>query len=182
MKRERDQLQIDVFKERFRNDTLRQLRLKLAFGYLTTPERVAIRQLIEEKANVDVSHEYSPAEIEAIQRDVCVRVNAEYQASPPELKVGIAIETLDLLPLNGLRHPPADGTTGWFIWGGERFSTDPQFFVPLHVAQLSEQCPDALPYLGLAPGWRFLIAPEYENVWFDASLLVLDRADEGDLA
>ena len=170
-KRERDQVEIDVFKEQLRNNTLRQLGLKLAFGYLTQPERIAIRQLIEEKANVDVSHEYSQAQIEAIQRDICLRVSAEYQAAPPERMVGIAIETLHLLPLNGLRHPPDDDTTGWFIWGGEQLSTDPQFFVPLHVAHLSEQCPDVLPYLGLAPGWRFLIAPEHEDVWFDASLL-----------
>jgi hypothetical protein len=27
------------------------------------------------------------------------------------------------------------------------------------------------PYLALPPGWRFLIAPDYEDVWFDESLL-----------
>jgi hypothetical protein len=27
-------------------------------------------------------------------------------------------------------------------------------------------------YLGLAPGWRFLIAPGYEDVWFDEILLL----------
>jgi hypothetical protein len=26
-------------------------------------------------------------------------------------------------------------------------------------------------YLGLAPGWRFLVAPGYKDVWFDAKLL-----------
>jgi hypothetical protein len=26
-------------------------------------------------------------------------------------------------------------------------------------------------YLGLALGWRFLIAPEYEDVWYDTNLL-----------
>ena len=25
-------------------------------------------------------------------------------------------------------------------------------------------------YLGLAPGWRFLIAGDYEDVWFDERL------------
>jgi len=26
-------------------------------------------------------------------------------------------------------------------------------------------------YLGLAPGWRFLVAPNYEDVWEDYDLL-----------
>ena len=30
-----------------------------------------------------------------------------------------------------------------------------------------------LPYLGLAPGWRFLIAPGYEDVWYDEKLLLV---------
>src|SRR5262249_4805049 len=33
----------------------------------------------------------------------------------------------------------------------------PNFFVPLHVSHLAEWCPAALKFLGLAPGWRFLI-------------------------
>ncbi|WP_459213513.1 immunity protein Imm33 domain-containing protein [Paraburkholderia caribensis] len=28
-----------------------------------------------------------------------------------------------------------------------------------------------MPYLGLPPGWRFLIAEGYEDVWEDAKLL-----------
>lgn len=42
--------------------------------------------------------------------------------------------------------------------------------VPLHVGHLAEWCPDALPYLALPPGWRFLIAPGYEDVWEDPAL------------
>jgi hypothetical protein len=26
-------------------------------------------------------------------------------------------------------------------------------------------------YFGLEPGWRFLLAPGYEDVWYDATLL-----------
>ena len=38
-----------------------------------------------------------------------------------------------------------------------------------HLAQ--EWCPAVLPYLSLPPGFRFLIAPDYEDVWEDAALL-----------
>ena len=70
-----------------------------------------------------------------------------------------------------MRHEPEEGTTGWFIWAGEELSDDPDFFVPLHVEHLAEWSPDVLPYLALPPGWRFLLAPDYEDVWLDASLL-----------
>src|SRR5258708_6930715 len=74
-------------------------------------------------------------------------------------------------PLNGLRHPPQGDTTGWYIWSGEQFSTDSEFFVPLHVLHLNDRCPEIVKYLGLGPGWRFLVAPGQEDVWFDSSLL-----------
>jgi hypothetical protein len=50
-------------------------------------------------------------------------------------------------------------------------SEEKDFFVPLHVEHLGEWCPQVLSYLGLPPGWRFLIAPDYEDIWEDRSLL-----------
>jgi hypothetical protein len=41
----------------------------------------------------------------------------------------------------------------------------------MHVAHLADYCPELLPYIGLAPGWRVLLAPGYEDVWYDESLL-----------
>jgi len=72
---------------------------------------------------------------------------------------------------NGLRHEPEGDTSGWYIWAGEDLSEDPDFFVPLHVEHLAQWCPAAIPYLALPPGWRFLVAPGYEDVWHDDSLL-----------
>ncbi len=87
-------------------------------------------------------------------------------------KVGIARNVRqNLVPLNGLRHPVAGDTSGWYIWAGDELPHDDEFFVPLHIEHLSEWCPAAVPYLALAPGWRFLLAPGHEDVWFDASLL-----------
>lgn len=46
-----------------------------------------------------------------------------------------------------------------------------EFFNVLCASHLHERCPEILKYLGLAPGWRFLVAPGYEDVWYDANLL-----------
>jgi len=74
-------------------------------------------------------------------------------------------------PLHGLRHLPDEGTSGWFLWSG-KFSEASDFFEPIHVAHLESTCPQALKFLGLAPGWRFLIAGDHVDVWYDEKLLI----------
>lgn len=74
-------------------------------------------------------------------------------------------------PINGLRHRPQGDSNGWYLWAGEHLSADPSFFVPLHVEHLEGWRAAVVPYLALPPGWRFLIAPGYEDVWEDRSLL-----------
>ena len=111
------------------------------------------------------------------QAEICERFGAAFVEAAGHLKIGIALQTLDLLPLNGMRIPPSGTTCGWYVWGGEDLSRDANFFQPLHVAHVEIRCAAILPYLGLAPGWRFLIAPQYEDVWFDPELLgQLDEA------
>jgi hypothetical protein len=106
------------------------------------------------------------------QREICVKFGASYLLSDDRLKIGIS-RTFDRaqFPINGLRHPPQGDTTGWYIWSGEELSTYADFFVPLHAFHLNDRCPEIVKYFGLGPGWRFLVAPGHEDVWFDASLL-----------
>lgn len=114
----------------------------------------------------------SIAHLQNIQRATCRRFNAEYCEAPLGLKVGISENVrTGVVPVNGLRHPPVGDTTGWYIWAGEKLLDTPDFFKPLHVAHLDEWCPQVMKYLALPPGWRFLIADDYEDVWFDESLL-----------
>ncbi|WP_081250643.1 immunity protein Imm33 domain-containing protein [Rhizobium leguminosarum] len=102
---------------------------------------------------------------------VCRRYDAGYMPPDRDSKIGISDSALGgAQPINGLRHPPGAGTSGWFIWGGSEFSTASDFFKPLHIHHLQERCNAVLPYLALPPGWRFLIAPDYEDVWYDSSL------------
>ena len=107
------------------------------------------------------------------QRALAERFGSEFAPLNRFLKCGVAMDTLALLPLNAVRHTPAAGTSGWFIWGGERLGTDSDFFRPLHHEHLREYCSQIEPYLGLAPGWRVLLAPNQEDVWFDAQVLAV---------
>ena len=87
-------------------------------------------------------------QVEAIQRHFCKELNHEYIAAPADLKVGIALETLGRLPLNGLRHPLKGDTTGWYLWCGEEFPSGKDSFSPVHTHHLLEFLPEALKYLG----------------------------------
>ncbi|PPD55577.1 MAG: hypothetical protein CTY11_01390 [Methylomonas sp.] len=110
--------------------------------------------------------------IEDLQKQVCQKFGAQFLGAPDTSKVGISLNVRDgVVPINGLRHPPEGDTSGWYIWAGEELSNGTEFFKPLHIEHLDNWCPQIKKYLGLAPGWRFLIANEYEDVWFDESLL-----------
>jgi hypothetical protein len=106
------------------------------------------------------------------QERVCREQGVACAPPPPHTKVGIARNVLDgISPINGLRHPPKADTNGWYIWAGEILSTEDDFFVPLHVSHLEDWCPEAVRFLGLPPGWRFLAADGHEDVWFDPDVL-----------
>jgi len=110
------------------------------------------------------------------QKLLCEKYGALYWEVIENLKVGIAYNVKDkaMFPINGMRHDPEGDTNGWYIWAGEEFSDDPNFFVPLHVEHLKEWRPEILKYLALPPGFRFLIGEDnYEDVWFDETLLDL---------
>jgi len=103
--------------------------------------------------------------------EVCARYGSEFSPPGSSQKIGIALGTLHALPLNALRHPPDEGTCGWYIWGGGEMLQDRDFFQPLHVEHIEKYCPNLQPFLALAPGWRVLLAPEQTEVWFDDELL-----------
>ena len=106
------------------------------------------------------------------QKEFCHKYGVEYHSLDLGLKIGIADNFFsNLLPLNGLRHPQDYSTCGWFLWAGEELSDAEDFFKPVHLYHLAERKPNLMKYLSLPPGWRFLIAGDYEDVWFDASLL-----------
>ena len=110
-------------------------------------------------------------EIEKQQKEVCLKYGSGFVEAGREAKIGIALNTIGSSPLNALRHPPEGDTSGWYSWGGEELSRGADFFQPLHVSHLKDKCPEIMKYLGLAPGWRVLVASEQEDVWYDEKLL-----------
>ena len=111
------------------------------------------------------------SEVLAAQEETCRRYSVAPVAPSGVEKLGIAIGSLEKLPLNALRHRPAPGMSGWYVWGGEELSTDPGFFSPLHLSHIESYAAHLVPYLALPPGWRVLLAPGQEDAWFDETLL-----------
>ena len=105
------------------------------------------------------------------QKEVCDRFNVEFVPSSEVEKLGIAIERIGELPIHGLRHKAENGTCGWYIWCGGEMTQEDDFFKPLHVSHISNYLPEVEKYLALPPGYRFLIAGDYEDVWHDPSLI-----------
>ncbi len=107
-----------------------------------------------------------------VQQQFCVEREVICELTTEDEKVGYALQTEGKLPINGLRHPRTGDASGWYIWCGEKYLDEPDFFAPLHARHLIEECPRVLKYLGLPFGYRFLIGDgDYEDIWFDPLLL-----------
>ena len=105
------------------------------------------------------------------QIDVCDRYDVKPEIPVDKDNIGIALDTLDQNPINGLRHQPEADTCGWYIWGGIEFPNGDDAFSPLHVEHLKDYCPAAIEFLGLPVGWRFLTDGERSDAWEDESLV-----------
>src|SRR5215475_9196020 len=78
------------------------------------------------------------AMISTKQKAICSRFGAAFEPPFAGSRLGIALQTLQLAPLHGLRHPPEKGTCGWYIWAGE-LSDSADFFQPLCVEHLTDR-------------------------------------------
>ena len=116
-------------------------------------------------------------EMDDQQRAVCVQYGAAFNPPTRESRVGIALQTLERVPLHGLRVPVTSSVCGWYLWAGDERYDDPDFFQPLCIEHLPERCPLAVPFLALPPGWRFLTDGDHTDVWYDSELLKGSSAD-----
>jgi len=77
------------------------------------------------------------------QKKICRRVGVTPDPPQSRSTLGVSHNVKDDLdPLNGLRHPPEAGTSGWYLWRGENLLPDPDFFVPLHIEHIDEWSAD----------------------------------------
>lgn len=101
------------------------------------------------------------------QKEICDKYNSPFFSCGKDEISGIALLSLNEVPIYGVRRVRAGGACGWFLWGGDRSDAD-DFFSPVHLGHLEEIIPLVLPYLGLAPGFKFIIDKNgYEDVWYD---------------
>ena len=99
------------------------------------------------------------------QRSICEKYGSKFLLPLERDKIGIALATLHLEPIYGVRVLPTEGVAGWYIWGGPH-SKDPDFFQPLHVVHLNEKCPSVIKYLALEAGYKFIAdSAGFEDVW-----------------
>jgi hypothetical protein len=104
-----------------------------------------------------------------LQQRICRTYGARFEPPVSGAKVGVAIQTLDRIPIHGVRLPPTETTCGWYIYAGDEWSDEADFYKPLCVEHLADYCESALPFLGLPPGWRFMTDGEgFVDVWQDA--------------
>ena len=103
------------------------------------------------------------------QKDICKKYNSKWRPINKKWIIGVS-KNLEKDPINGLRHPSENGTTGWFIWTGEYQETN-DFFQPMCAEHLLEKRPEIIKYLGLEVGFRFLTDKKgYEDIWYDEKL------------
>jgi len=107
------------------------------------------------------------------QKLLCYKYKVPWTETGFDVFIGLSDDVFKgLNPINGLRQPLCDKTTGWYIWAGDTFSQAADFFKPYHVGQLLTARPNVIKYLGLPPGFRFLMDDKgYEDVWEDRELL-----------
>ena len=100
------------------------------------------------------------------QKLLCEEFESSYIKVSGDDVVAVAVNTLNQEPIVGIRKKPEpEENVSWFIYGGEMGKGE-DFFETMTVRELQDILPEALPYLALAEGFRFMIDREdYEDVW-----------------
>jgi hypothetical protein len=98
--------------------------------------------------------------------------DVEPRRPQPTDGMALAMDTLRDLPLNGMRYLQPEGSSGWYIWGGETMQQTADFFTAIQVRDIDDYLPNIKPFLDLPPGFRFRIDKgRKQKAWFDGSLL-----------
>jgi hypothetical protein len=98
--------------------------------------------------------------------------NVQSRRPQPTEALGLAMDTLRTMPLNGMRYLAEDGGSGWYIWGGDELRQTADFFTAVKVRDLNDYVSNLEPFLDLPPGFRFQTNNRgKQKVWFDGSLL-----------
>ncbi|WP_425413063.1 immunity protein Imm33 domain-containing protein [Micromonospora citrea] len=110
--------------------------------------------------------------VPAAQRDTCRRFTVEPVPPRQRTMVGLALSRpRHMEPLNALRHPTAGNGNGWFVWRGPAIPQEDDNFCTLARRAPGRTRPGAWAVSRPSPGWGVVLAPGYEDVWYDETLL-----------
>ena len=134
----------------------------------TTIYIIAKRHSRQPVPQLDVCHKMSAAsDTIEIQQRICAKHCAPFFECSDDDRAGIALASLKSEPIYGARERNEDGTTSWYVWGGP-YSTVEDFFQPICAGHIRELLPEAVPYLALPPGYKFIIDRSgFEDVWLE---------------
>ena len=82
--------------------------------------------------------------------------NVDARRPRPDDALGLAMDTLRTMPLNGMRYMSQEGGSGWYIWGGDEVRQTADFFTAIQVRDLGDYVSNLEPFLDLPPGFRFV--------------------------
>ena len=101
-----------------------------------------------------------------IQEEICKKYGSKFEPINPQEMIAVAIDSVGKMPINGIRHfLKGNEKISWFLYCGE-FSEKIDFFKPMHAEHLKDFLPEAIPFLALEKGFRFIIDDSgYEDVW-----------------
>ncbi|TRX74776.1 immunity protein Imm33 domain-containing protein [Pseudomonas mangiferae] len=103
------------------------------------------------------------------QKKICDLMSSAYRLAPLDAIIGVAVETLNLRPIHGVRVKPEGNESGWYIWGGD-YSPNDDFFKPVHQSHMSDLLPFLNPYFALDYGYKFIVneQDDYVDIWYEA--------------
>ena len=106
------------------------------------------------------------------QLEICRRYGVEPMLPNPDQRVGIAMSTIGVQPINGCRVRANSVLSGWFVFCGSEPSDEHDFYDSLCYEHIDRHLAAVVPYLCLPEGWNFQISENgYEDIWFEPRLL-----------
>ncbi len=106
-------------------------------------------------------------EIQQTQQECCEHYSSNY--TPTELEQLVVISDgiyEGAVPVEGVRYPSPSHMTGWWLTT-DNYNGDVDTLQSVHFRHIVEKRPELAIYMGLKPGYRFLLGGKDEHVWFD---------------
>ncbi|AKK05109.1 hypothetical protein CMUST_03825 [Corynebacterium mustelae] len=106
-------------------------------------------------------------------KEICDSVGCVNRFPAPGSRIALALSSLGKIPTYGARLIPKTTNPNeitWYIHCGEN-PGDADFYDVVCIEHLAEKLPQALPYLGLDYGYRFIIDDNgYEDIYHEDEL------------